>query len=46
MDNLLSDLMEGLTDDEAAEQLQDEFPGFAPDDCDLVCDDCYKKYFE
>ena len=35
-----------LTDEEAAEQLKDEFPGFTPDECDIVCDDCYKKYFE
>lgn len=34
-----------LTDEEAKEQLKDEFPGIEPEECDLVCDDCYKKMF-
>lgn len=33
----------GLTDEEALEQLNDEFPGWEPEDCDLVCDDCYNQ---
>lgn len=32
-----------LTDAAAVDQLDTEFPGFAPDDCDLVCDVCFKK---
>lgn len=36
----------GLTDAEAEEQLTEEFgEGFITEDCDLVCDDCYKKMF-
>jgi hypothetical protein len=33
----------GWADEEAAAELGANFPGFAPDDCGLVCDDCYKK---
>jgi hypothetical protein len=36
---------ETLTEEEAVEQLNEEFPGFTPDECDIVCDDCYKKHF-
>ena len=32
-----------LTDIEAEKQLEKEFPGFKKDECDIVCDDCYKK---
>lgn len=32
----------GLTDAEAAKQFESEFPGFEPDDCGVVCDDCFK----
>ena len=35
----------GLTDKEAEEQLNKEFPGTITEECDLVCDDCYKKIF-
>ena len=35
----------GLTDAEAEKQLEKEFPGQITEDCDLVCDDCYKKMF-
>lgn len=35
-----------LSDEEAEAQLEDEFPGFTPDDCDIVCDDCFKKIME
>lgn len=33
------------TDAEAADELGDTFPGFAPSDCGLVCDDCWSKHF-
>lgn len=33
----------GLTDAEAEKQLDKEFPGFITEECDLVCDDCFKK---
>jgi hypothetical protein len=37
----------GLTEDEALAQLNEEFGGiFTPDDCELVCDDCYNKMFK
>jgi hypothetical protein len=29
------------TDEEAAEELADKFPGFAIEECGVVCDDCY-----
>lgn len=35
----------GLTDSEAIVQLADEFPSMPVYQCDLVCDDCYKKEF-
>lgn len=31
------------SDEEAKTELATNFPGFEPDDCDLVCDDCYQK---
>lgn len=37
----------GLTDAEAEKQLEKEFgDNFITEDCDLVCDDCYKKMFK
>jgi hypothetical protein len=33
----------GWSDDEAKEELSNTFPGFDTDECDLVCDDCFKK---
>lgn len=34
----------GLTDSEAEKQLTEEFgKDWITEDCDLVCDDCYKK---
>jgi hypothetical protein len=33
----------GWTDEEAAAELGQKFPGVSTDNCDLVCDDCYKK---
>lgn len=33
----------GRSDDEAKEELSNTFPGWDEDDCDLVCDDCWKK---
>lgn len=35
----------GLTDEEAEQQLNEEFPGFDKEECGLVCDDCYKEMF-
>lgn len=32
----------GWTDAEALTELNEKFVGYSPDDCDLVCDDCYK----
>jgi len=33
----------GQSDEAAAAELTATFPGFAPDDCSIVCDDCYQK---
>jgi len=33
----------GWTESEAEKELANNFPGFETDDCDLVCDDCYKE---
>lgn len=33
----------GWSDEEAKAELADTFPGFEEEECDLVCDDCYKK---
>lgn len=33
------------TDEELEEQLKKEFPGFTKEECDRVCDDCYKEMF-
>ena len=32
----------GLTEEEAEKQLEVEFPGTITEECDLVCDDCFK----
>ena len=38
--------IKGLTDDETEQQLEEEFgSSWTPDDCELVCDDCYQKMF-
>jgi hypothetical protein len=34
-----------LTDEEATAQLGGEFPGFKPEDCGVVCDDCLNRHF-
>ncbi len=31
------------TDDEAAAKLTETFPGFRRDECDTVCEDCYRE---
>lgn len=36
----------GLTDEEAESQLNEEFPGAEPEECALVCDDCYNEIFK
>lgn len=33
----------GWSDEEAREELGETFPDFEPQDCELVCDDCYKR---
>ena len=35
-----------FTDEEAEMQLAEEFPGYIKEECELVCDDCYREYFE
>lgn len=32
----------GWSEEESQAELAETFPGFKPDECDLVCDDCYK----
>lgn len=34
-----------LSDENAADALLTEFPGFDVMDCDVVCEDCYQKHF-
>ena len=31
------------TEEEALQELDENFPGYSKDDCGIVCDDCYKK---
>lgn len=31
------------SEEEAEQELKENFPGLSKNDCDLVCDDCYKK---
>ena len=31
-----------LSEEEAEKQLEEEFPGYTKDECEIVCDDCYK----
>lgn len=33
----------GWSEEEALAELGDNFSGFEPDDCGIVCDPCYKK---
>lgn len=33
----------GWSDEEASEELGSTFPGIEEADCNLVCDDCWKK---
>ena len=35
---------ENWTDEEAIEELNNNFPGFDKEDCIVVCDDCYNKF--
>lgn len=36
----------GLTEEEAVAQFKEEFgENYQPEDCELVCDDCYNKIF-
>lgn len=34
---------EGWSDEEAVAELNKDFPGFTKDQCDIVCEDCYKN---
>lgn len=34
----------GWTDEEATKELTQAFPGFAQNQCALVCDDCYHGF--
>jgi len=36
----------GWTEEEATEELKENFPGFNKEVCDIVCDDCYKEMFK
>jgi hypothetical protein len=33
----------GWSDEEAAKEREETFPGFDESECDLVCDTCYKE---
>lgn len=33
----------GWSDEEAEAELGETFEGFTPDECEVVCDDCYKE---
>lgn len=33
----------GWSDEEATAELGENFPGFQPTACEIVCDDCYQK---
>lgn len=33
----------GRSDEEAVEELSTHFPGFEVEDCDVVCDNCFKQ---
>jgi len=35
---------EDWTEEEAIEELNNNFPGFDKVDCEVVCDDCYKEF--
>lgn len=37
------EFLKGWSDEEAKAELGENFPGFEPDECDVVCDDCYKS---
>ena len=38
--------LKGWSDKEAAAELHENFPGWEKGQCDIVCDDCYKKYMD
>ena len=33
----------GISDEEATEELNENFPDIEKEDCGIVCDNCYKK---
>lgn len=36
----------GWTEEEAEKELGENFPDHEKEDCDIVCDDCYRKFWE
>lgn len=36
----------GWTDEEADEERRVNWPDFTPEECSIVCHDCYKKFME
>jgi hypothetical protein len=36
----------GFTDEEALAELNANYPGMSPADCERVCHDCYKTHFD
>ena len=36
--------LKGWSDEESEKELNEDFPGWTPEDCNLVCDDCYKVW--
>ena len=31
------------TDKEATQEMEENFPGIPKEECDIICDDCFKK---
>lgn len=34
------------SEEEAEAELKNDFPGFVKEECDTVCDDCYKENWQ
>ena len=37
---------EDWTEEEAEKELQENFPGFKKEECEVVCDDCYERFMK
>lgn len=37
-------LSEESDEEKMRAELHENFPGFEPEDCDVICDDCYQKH--